>query len=192
AFGNLASFYRNQQLRWQTPPALTEGKWPDLDSARLLLADVSGQGRALLSEMESKALLAAFHIPVAHTQLSRSPQEATLIAQQIGYPVVLKISSPDITHKSDVDGVALDIRGARQLQLAWQTMMDGVRARAPEAQIDGIAVEPMVSSRHARELYVGVVTDALFGPVLLFGAGGRAIEVYADRAMELPPLNRFL
>ena len=192
AFGNLASFYRNQQLRWQTPPALTEGKWPDLDSARLLLADVSGQGRALLSEMESKALLAAFHIPVAHTQLSRSPQEATLIAQQIGYPVVLKISSPDITHKSDVDGVALDIRGARQLQLAWQTMMDGVRARAPEAQIDGIAVEPMVSSRHARELYVGVVTDALFGPVLLFGAGGRAIEVYADKAMELPPLNRFL
>lgn len=192
AFGNLASFYRNQQLRWQTPPALTEGELPDLDSARLLLSEVAGQGRLLLSEMESKALLAAFHIPVARTQLTHSPQEATLIAQQIGYPVVLKISSPDIAHKSDVGGVMLDIRGARQLQLAWQSMFDGVRQRAPQAQIDGIAVEPMVASRHSRELHVGVVTDALFGPVILFGAGGRAIEVYADRAMELPPLNRFL
>ncbi len=192
AFGNLASFYRNQQLSWQTPLALAEGDPPDLDSARLLLADVAASGRTMLSETESKALLAAFHVPVAHTVVAHSPQEATLIAQQLGFPVVLKINSPDISHKSDVGGVMLDIRGARQLQAAWQEMMDSVRLRAPQAHIDGMVVEPMVTSRHGRELYVGVVTDALFGPVILFGAGGRAVEVFADRAMELPPLNRFL
>lgn len=192
AFGNLASFYRNQQLSWQTPPALAEGEPPDLDGARLLLADVAASGRNMLSETESKALLAAFHIPVAHTVLARTPQEATLIAQQLGFPVVLKISSPDIGHKSDVGGVMLDIRGARQLQVAWQELMDGVNQRAPHARIDGMVVEPMIASRHGRELYIGVVTDALFGPVILFGGGGRAVEVFADRAMELPPLNRFL
>jgi acetyltransferase len=192
AFGNLASFYRHQQLSWQTPPALSEGVPPDVDGARLLLEHVRDQGRQVLTEMESKALLAAFHIPVARTQVTQSPQEATLVAQQIGFPVVLKISSPDVTHKSDVGGVMLDIRSARQLQLAWQTMMEGVRQRAPDARIDGIAVEPMIAPKHARELHIGVVTDPLFGPVILFGAGGRAIEIYADRAMELPPLNRFL
>lgn len=192
AFGNLASFYRNQQLRWQTPPSLAEGEPPDLDSARLLLAQVVAQGRKTLTEMESKALLAAFHIPVARTLVARTPQEAALIAQQLGFPVVLKVSSPDIAHKSDVGGVMLDIRGARQLQLAWQTLMDGVKARAPNARVDGVAVEPMVAPKHGRELYLGASSDPLFGPVILFGAGGRAVEVYADRAMELPPLNRFL
>ena len=192
AFGNLASFYRNQQLSWQTPPALAEGEPPDLDSARLLLAQVAASGRLMLSEMESKALLAAFHVPVARTVVARTPQEATLIAQQLGFPVVLKISSPDIAHKSDVGGVMLDIRGARQLQAAWQTLMEGVQLRAPHAHVDGIVVEPMIAPKHGRELYIGVVSDALFGPVILFGAGGRAVEVFADRAMELPPLNRFL
>lgn len=192
AFGNLASFYRNQQLSWQTPPALTDGEPPDLDSARLILAEAIASGRSLLSGMESKALLAAFHIPVARTLMARTPQEATLIAQQLGYPVVLKVSSPDIAHKSDVDGVMLDIRGARQLQSAWAVLVDGVHQRAPKARIEGIGVEPMISSRHGRELYIGVVNDTLFGPVILFGAGGRTVEVFADKAMELPPLNRFL
>ncbi len=192
AFGNLASFYRNQQLSWQTPPALTDGEPPDLDGARLILAQAIASGRSLLSGMESKALLAAFHIPVARTLMARTPQEATLIAQQLGYPVVLKVSSPDIAHKSDVDGVMLDIRGARQLQSAWAELVDGVHQRAPNARIDGIGVEPMIASRHARELYIGVVNDTLFGPVILFGAGGRTVEVFADKAMELPPLNRFL
>ena len=192
AFGNLASFYRNQQLSWQTPPARTDGEPSDIDSARLILAEALAQGRSLLSGMESKALLAAFHIPVARTLMARTPQEATLIAQQLGYPVVLKISSPDIAHKSDVDGVMLDIRGARQLQSAWAALVDGVQQRAPKARIEGIGVEPMVSSKHGRELYIGVVNDTLFGPVILFGAGGRTVEVFADKAMELPPLNRFL
>lgn len=192
AFGNLASFYRNQQLRWQTPPSLAEGEPPDLDSARLLLAQVVASGRKTLSEMESKALLSAFHIPVARTLVARTPQEAALIAQQLGFPVVLKISSPDVAHKSDVGGVMLDIRGARQLQLAWQTLMEGVRMRAPNARIDGIAVEPMIAPKHGRELYIGASSDPLFGPVILFGAGGRTVEVFADRSMELPPLNRFL
>jgi len=192
AFGNLASFYRNQRLSWQTPPALSEAERPALDRAHALLAQIAAQGRSMLTELESKALLCAFHIPVATTLLSRTPQEAAQMAAQLGFPVVLKIVSPDIAHKSDVGGVMLDIRSAHQLQLAWQTLFDEVRLRAPLAHIEGIAVEPMVAPKHGREIYIGVITDALFGPVILFGAGGRAVEVFADRAMEMPPLNRFL
>lgn len=192
AFGNLASFYRAQQLRWQTPPAIAEGEPPDLEGARLMLAQLLADGRRTLTEMESKALLAAFHIPVARTLLARTPQEAILIAQQLGFPVVLKISSPDIAHKSDVGGVMLDIRGVRQLQVAWAELMEGVRSKAPTARVDGVVVEPMVAPRHGRELMMGALRDPLFGPVLLFGTGGRAVEVHADRAMELPPLNPFL
>lgn len=192
AFGNLTSFYRNQQLSWQAPPALAEGEVPDLARARRVLDAVRASGRVALSELESKEVLAAFHVPVAHTLLARSAQEASQMATRIGYPVVLKVCSPDIAHKSDVGGVALDIRGAAGLELAWHALHEGVRERAPAARIEGIAVEPMVAPRHGRELYVGVVTDALFGPVILFGAGGRTVEVHRDRAMELPPLNRFL
>ena len=109
AFGNIASFYQNQQLLQQTPPPLSALAKPDIEGARLLIESVLAERRKVLTEMESKTLLSAFHIPVTQTMLARSANEAMMIATQLGFPVALKIDSPDISHKSDVQGVALNI-----------------------------------------------------------------------------------
>ena len=195
AFHNIASFYRNQQLLQQTPPPLSHLAEPDTEGARLLIESVLAERRKVLTEMESKALLAAFHVPVTRTMLARSANEAMLIASQLGYPVALKIDSPDIPHKSDVQGVALDVHNATQVRDRYQEILDAVALAQPGARINGITVQPMARSRgrgKAREVYVGMTTDDPFGPVITFGAGGTMIELINDRAMELPPLNQFL
>lgn len=192
AFGNIASFYQNQQLLQQTPPPLSPGAPPDVEGARLLIESVLTERRKVLTEMESKALLAAFHIPVTQTLLARSANEAMMIASQIGYPVALKIDSPDISHKSDVGGVALNVMNATAVRDIWQDMVEAVRAKQPDARINGVTVQAMARKKRGRELYIGVVTDEPFGPVIAFGAGGTMIELMNDHAMELPPLNQFL
>ena len=192
AFNSIASFYRNQQLLQQTPPPLTHLAKPDIEGARLLIEGVLAERRRVLTEMESKALLAAFHVPVTRTMLAHTPTEAMLIASQLGYPVALKIDSPDIAHKSDVQGVVLDVYTATQVRDRFNEMIDTVKRAAPDARINGITVQPMASRRGAREVFVGLTTDDPFGPVITFGAGGTMIELIADRAMELPPLNQFL
>jgi acetyltransferase len=192
AFNSIASFYRNQQLLQQTPPPLSDGPAPDVEGARLLIEGVLAERRKVLTEMESKALLAAFHIPVTRTMLSRSANEAMLIASQLGYPVALKIDSPDITHKSDVQGVMLDVQNAVQVRDQHQEMLEAVHRAQPGAHINGVTVQPMAGLRRGREVCVGVTTDEAFGPVITFGAGGTMIELIADRAIELPPLNQFL
>lgn len=192
AFNSIASFYRNQQLLQQTPPPLSHLHKPDSEGARLLIEGVLAERRKVLTEQESKALLAAFHIPVTRTMLARNPTEAMLIASQLGYPVALKIDSPDVTHKSDVQGVVLDVFTATQVRDRYQEMIEAVKRALPEARINGVTVQPMAGRRGAREVYVGLTTDDPFGPVITFGAGGTMIELMDDRAMELPPLNQFL
>ncbi|MDE2565184.1 MAG: GNAT family N-acetyltransferase, partial [Burkholderiales bacterium] len=195
AFHNIASFYRNQQLLQQTPPPLGEGAEPDTEGARLLIDGVLAERRAVLTEMESKALLAAFHIPVTRTLLARSANEAMLIASQLGYPVALKIDSPDIGHKSDVQGVVLNVHNAAQVRDRHAEILQAVARAQPSARINGVTVQPMAAhraGRPGREVFIGVATDPAFGPVISFGAGGTMVELIADRAMELPPLNPFL
>ncbi len=192
AFNSVASFYRNQQLLQQTPPPLSDLAAPDTEGARLLIEGVLAERRKVLTEMESKALLAAFHIPVTRTMLSRSANEAMLIASQLGYPVALKIDSPDISHKSDVQGVLLNVGSAAQVRDAYNDMLDAVHRAQPQARINGVTIQPMAGLRRGREVYIGLTTDDPFGPVITFGAGGTMIELVADRAMELPPLNQFL
>ncbi len=195
AFNSIASFYRNQQLLQQTPPPLGDGAAPDTEGARLLIEGVLAERRKVLTEMESKALLAAFHIPVTRTMLARSANEAMLIASQLGYPVALKIDSPDISHKSDVQGVVLDVHNATQVRDRYNEMLGAVAHAQPGARINGITVQPMAGPRHGprgREVFVGLTTDQAFGPVITFGAGGTMVELIADRSMELPPLNQFL
>lgn len=191
-FSNIASFYQNQQLLHQTPPPLSQLAEPDLDGARLLIESVLAERRKVLTEMESKALLAAFHIPITQTILARSANEAMLIASQQGYPVALKIDSPDISHKSDVQGVALNVVNAAAVRDTFGDMMATVQRLAPEARINGVTIQRMAGKRNGREMYIGVVTDPLFGPAISFGAGGTMIELINDRAIELPPLNQFL
>jgi acetyltransferase len=192
AFHSIASFHRNQQLLQQTPPPLSELAAPDTEGARLLIEGVLAERRRVLTEMESKALLAAFHIPVTRTMLARSANEAMLIASQLGYPVALKVDSPDVSHKSDVQGVALNVASAAQVRDAYNDMLEAVARAQPGARIHGITIQPMAGFKRGREVYVGLTTDDPFGPVITFGAGGTMIELVADRAMELPPLNQFL
>ncbi|AVS62247.1 GNAT family N-acetyltransferase [Paracidovorax avenae] len=192
AFGNIASFYQNQQLLQQTPPPLSALSKPDIEGARLMIESVLAERRHVLTEMESKTLLAAFQVPVTKTLLARSAHEAMMIATQLGFPVALKIDSPDIAHKSDVGGVALDIHTGTAARDAYTDMVQRVARLQPGARINGVTVQKMARARRGREICIGLVTDDPFGPVITFGAGGTMIELIDDRAMELPPLNQFL
>ena len=192
AFGNIASFYKNQQLLQQTPPPLSTLAKPDIEGARLIIENVLAERRKVLTEMESKTLLSAFHIPVTKTILARTANEAMMIATQLGFPVALKIDSPDISHKSDVEGVALNILNATGVRDTFTEMMQTVARLKPNARINGVTVQTMARAKRGREVCVGLVTDDPFGPVIAFGAGRTMIELIDDRAMELPPLNQFL
>ena len=192
AFGNIFTFYQNQRLLQQTPPPLSTLAKPDIDGAHALIESVLAERRKVLTEMESKTLLSSFHVPVTQTILARSPTEAMMIATQLGFPVALKIDSPDIAHKSDVQGVALNLMSGTSVRETFADMMERVARVAPTARINGVTVQKMARARRGREISVGVVTDDPFGPVIVFGAGGIMIELIDDRAMELPPLNQFL
>jgi acetyltransferase len=191
-FGHVSSFYRNQRALLQTPGPVAAQNPPDLATARAVIDGALAERREVLSEMESKALLAAFSIPVARAVVARSAQEAVVVAAETGFPVALKIDSPDITHKSEVGGVRLNVANAQAVHSAWQEIMAEVKRAKPEARVQGLVVEPMVRRAHGRELMIGVIRDPVFGPAIVFGTGGTAVEVHRDRAVALPPLNRYL
>ncbi|MBC3935434.1 bifunctional acetate--CoA ligase family protein/GNAT family N-acetyltransferase [Undibacterium rugosum] len=192
AFHHISLFHQNQQLLRQVPSPLSQLAKPDIEGARILIESVLAERRKILTEMESKALLAAFHIPVTKTILARSATEAMLVANQLCYPVALKIDSPDIPHKSDVQGVALNIGNAAAVRDTWQDMLARISRLRPDAKIHGVTVQNMSGKPDGRELFIGVSTDELFGPVISFGVGGVLIELLTDRSIELPPLNQFL
>ncbi|MCX7628312.1 MAG: bifunctional acetate--CoA ligase family protein/GNAT family N-acetyltransferase [Methylophilaceae bacterium] len=191
-FSFIADYYHNRQMLLQTPGPLSQTSEPDVEGARLLIEGVLTERRTVLSEMESKAVLAAFRIPVAKTMVARSPNDALLIAEQMGFPVAMKIHSPDITHKSDCGGVRLNLGDAHSVRSAYHDILERVKKNRPDARIEGVSIEPMIIKPHGRELMVGIVSDPVFGPVITFGAGGTAVEVLADRAVALPPLNQLL
>jgi len=191
-FSYLSAYYQNQKLLVQMPGPLSHHLEPDVEGARMIIEGALQDRRKVLNEMESKALLSAFHIPVAQTMVAHSPNEALLIAQQLGYPVAMKVTSRDITHKSDAGGVKLNLGNAQAVRAAYHEIMDNVKRSRPEAHIDGIAIQPMIMKENGRELMLGVTNDPVFGPVITFGAGGTLVEVMGDRAVALPPLNSFL
>ena len=198
AFGMLLDYRRNQAQLLEAPPARTAA-WgqapvtdnsPDLARAQAVIAGALAQGREWLSEPEAKAVLAACSVPVVGTRVvEASVDAAAQAALALGYPVVLKVLSPQISHKSDVGGVVLDLDDDAAVRTAAAAMLARVRARRPTAHIEGFTVQAMVHRPGALELIVGAHLDPLFGPVILFGQGGTAVEVVADRAVALPPLN---
>lgn len=189
AFMQLVEFQQNQALLTETPPSVTEQKQPDKTAAGTILNAAKAAERAILSEPEAKAVLAHYGIPTVETRIVADENEALQAAQELGYPLALKILSDDITHKSDVGGVVLDIASAPILS----NVLDGMRSRVqrlmPEAHIKGFTLQQMVRRPQSEEIIVGAKNDAVFGPVILFGHGGTATEITADRAIELPPLN---
>ncbi|MFC3684641.1 bifunctional acetate--CoA ligase family protein/GNAT family N-acetyltransferase [Hydrogenophaga luteola] len=190
AFSLLRSYRQHQTELLQTPPARDALHAMDLPAIRTLVEAVLSEGRELLTEPEAKALLAAAGLPVVPTRVvGPSAAEAEAAAAALGYPVVVKILSHAISHKSDVGGVRLNIGNATELAQVCTTMLQRVRELRPDADVQGFTVQSMVRKKHAHELIVGASVDRLFGPVILFGAGGTAVEVLADRALALPPLN---
>lgn len=192
-FSHISNYYRNQQLLMQAPASIANQIPPRLESAKLVIETALSEGRKQLNEMESKALLAAFRIPIAQTVIARSPSEAMVLAEEIGLPVVMKIDSPQITHKTDSGGVRLNLNTLAQVRDAYNEILDEVKKNRPDAIIHGIAIEPMIQKANGRELVVGMARDQIFGPTIIFGPGGTGTEACgAERAVALPPLNRFL
>lgn len=193
ALAMLDTYRRNQALLLEAPAASDRTAPIDVPAVQALVDAVLAAGREMLSEPEAKALLAACGVAVVPTRVvAPRADAAVLAAREIGYPVVLKLLSPQISHKSDVGGVALDLADALQLRQAVEAMVSRVAAARPQAVIEGFALQPMVRRPQALELIVGTHVDPVFGPVILFGAGGTRVEVVADRALALPPLNRTL
>jgi acetyltransferase len=190
AFAMLQRYRRNQAELMEAPPALLAELRPDTATIRALVLDALASGREMLTEPEAKAVLDACHIPVVPTRRIRATAAAAVkAALAIGFPVVLKILSDDISHKSDVGGVALNLRDENDVRAAARTMLARVKRQQPNARLQGFTVQAMVQRQHAQELIVGSTIDPVFGPVILFGQGGTAVEVTADRALALPPLN---
>jgi acetyltransferase len=191
-FAHLSAYYRNQRLLMQVPGPLCGHAEPDLETAAVIVDSALQERRQILTEMESKALLAAFHIPVARTMIARSAREALLIAEQLGFPVAMKVNAEGITHKTDAGGVFLNLSTASEVRGAYQRIADNIARNRPGAVMDGVCVESMVVKPNGRELMIGVTTDPVFGPVITFGSGGTTVEIQADRAVALPPLNAVL
>ncbi|QPC42640.1 bifunctional acetate--CoA ligase family protein/GNAT family N-acetyltransferase [Kaustia mangrovi] len=191
AYSHLVHYRRNQALLMETPDERASTR-PDLEAARKIVSDVLGEGRDTLNEPEAKALLRAYGISTVATHIVASPQEAEEAARAIGAPVALKILSPDITHKSDVGGVALDLETPEAVGEQARHMLKVVAGNSPQARLTGFTVQEMVRRPGAVELIAGLASDPVFGPIVLFGQGGTAVEVIGDRAIGFPPLNSVL
>jgi acetyltransferase len=190
AYAHLARARRNRELLWHVPPAAQIAC--DVASARVIVEEALADRRTVLTDPEARAVLRAYCVPVVDSREVRTPEEAGVTAQALGGPIALKILSRQISHKTDVGGVTLDLAEADETIAAARRMLAGVAAKVPGAVIEGFVVEPMLRRPEAQEMLVGVVQDPTFGPVVVVGHGGVAVEVLADRALGLPPLNEDL
>ena len=179
---NLRSLYETPRL----PVKPERGEFRE--EVDRIIAEVTAEDRTLLTEYESKKVLAAYGIPITDTELATTADEAVAAAEQIGYPVVAKLLSRTITHKTDVGGVVLNLRSADAVREAFEGIKASVAAKVGVEHFEGVTVQPMINWS-GYELIVGSSPDPQFGPVLLFGMGGQLVEVFKDRALALPPLN---
>jgi len=192
AFMTLSNYSQNQQLLYETPAEVPVSFKYDRKKLREKYLREVFPKTEILSEDNSKMLIGDYGIDTTQPIPAATEDEAVRIAEEKGYPVVLKIYSPDITHKSDVGGVALNIKDAGMVRAAFKNMMKTVSERKPEARLDGVTVQKMVNTKDAIELIVGSKKDAAFGTVMLVGMGGTTAELFKDRRLEFPPLNERL
>jgi acetyltransferase len=190
-FVYMAQFAQNLRGLYETPMVAGNGGAPDRLLASQILQRAQVAGRAILTELESKQLLAAYGIPTVETRLACSDDEAARIAEEIGFPVVLKLHSETITHKTDVGGVQLDLLDTEAVRGAFKAIKESVANKAGQGHFLGVTVQPMVRLE-GYELILGSSIDVQLGPVLLFGLGGQLVEVFKDRALGLPPLTTTL
>ena len=191
-FMHMVNWRQARETLMAAPPSLPVDFAPDVAKARAIVQQALARGHTWLAPVEISALLEAYDIPIAPARLARTPEEAAEVARLVlgRYGgCVVKIMSRDIVHKSDLGGVALDLRTIEQVVDATRTMLDRFANEAPEARIDGVTIHPMVRRPNARELVMGIADDPTFGPVIVFGRGGKAVEVINDKALALPPLD---
>ena len=184
-------YKRNLELLYETPEELPVDAAPPKRPIMVIMRNAAMENRELLNEAEAKKLLEYYDFPVVKTAVAKTPDEAAAIALQIGYPVVLKILSPQIVHKTEAGGVILDINSEAELREAFECIMERAKNYNPNAEILGVTVQPMVKKR-GYEIIIGAKTDPLFGPVILFGMGGIGVELFKDFSVGLPPLNQTL
>jgi acetyltransferase len=191
AFMDLYHHSQNIEMLQQIPSNLPARLNYDQDQAGKIISQALSADHTLLTEKETKEVLSAYGIPVNQVQLARSDEEAVAIARSVGFPVVLKIDSRAITHKTDAGGVRLNLPSPSAVTEAWHAIMASAKTYRPDAQINGITVQSMLTSIDY-ELIAGAKKDRDFGPVVLFGMGGIWTEIIKDRAIAFPPLNRLL
>lgn len=191
-FMQVVEYRRNQRLLMQVPATGKPHNDIDFSAARAVIDHALGEGRMMLTEPEAKALMQACHIPIAETRIAHSPEEAASMAADIGFPIAVKLLSSDISHKTEVGGVTLDLETAAAVEEAAKAMQHRLGILRPDARLTGFSVQAMVRRPDAHELIVGITSDPIFGPVILFGQGGIAVEVLKDHALALPPLNQVL
>jgi acetyltransferase len=191
-FMHLVRYREALEALMVTPPSLSQEFKPDVAAVRDVVDSAVRGGRAWLDPIEAMRLLAAYSIPIAPAQLARNADEAAAAARPFfaaGSGVVAKILSPDIVHKSEVDGVRLNLTSERAVRDAVTDILARARALQPNARITGVTIHPMIVRPRARELIAGIGDDPTFGPIIVFGRGGTAVEVISDQALALPPLD---
>lgn len=189
-FMYMNDYRRNLKTIQQTPAVIPSAFNPKTEENRELLRNVLNDGRKVLTEYEAKQFLSNYQIEVIENGLAATKEEALELADKIGYPVVMKIASPDILHKTDVGGVVLNVKRQESVAFHFDQIMESAREGVPDADIRGVFIEKMMKKRY--ELIIGCKRDPIFGPTIVFGMGGVAVEVFKDTTVGLPPLNMAL
>ena len=190
AYMYMYQYNRNLELLYETPEQLPMDGVPPKRPLMVIMRNAAKEGREILTEAEAKKLLDYYEIPVVRTEIADTASNAVTKAFQIGYPVVLKILSPQIVHKTDVEGIALNVTSDEEVKEAFETLVQKAKQYNPDAEIQGVTIQPMVKGGY--EVIIGAKTDPLFGPVIIFGTGGTGVEIYKDFSIGLPPLNQIL
>ncbi len=192
AFSYLADYYYNQKLLVQIPKPFLSYSTPNTELANSIIELALAENRNILTATETKQILTSFLIPVSEAKQAKTKAEAVTLSKLIGFPLVMKINSPDITHKQEAQGVALNITSEQGVMETFDKLIHSAKQAYPYSHILGVTLEPMIKTPNDRELMIGIINDKVFGPVISFGAGGTLVEIYKDKALALPPLNQFL
>ncbi|MHC4912992.1 MAG: acetate--CoA ligase alpha subunit [Planctomycetota bacterium] len=189
-FMNMYSYSRNLDLLYETPESIPHDFTPRTEDNRKIIQKAAAEDRYVLTQAEAREFLGNYDIPVIRSEIAETAETARTVAEKIGFPVAMSILSPDVLHKTDVGGLSLGIRNEDEAEEAFKTITASVKKHMPDADIQGIVVAEMVSKKY--ELIIGANKDPIFGPTIVFGMGGVAVEVFKDTNIGLPPMNMAL
>lgn len=192
SFSYFVDYYHNQKLLMQVPPSTPQQSKPDIINASSLINSVLSEGRTVLTAYESQKILKLFEITVSEMVEADTAKKAIHAAKLFGFPIVMKINSSDISHKSAANGVILNINTEKEVNDGFKKLIEDAKLHYPKAKIKGVTIQHQLENTFDREVMIGVIRDIVFGPIISFGAGGTLVEIFQDYALALPPLNYFI